>query len=199
MKNLLLLAFLFVSPAASAAEAPAPYYVPPAQFNAALQVMDMGFANMFALFQNATGSFTFDESTKNIARVRIALDASSLITNNAESQRALTNQLGGMRNPEIDIVAPDSTTFTDGKADLKGTLSLHGVSKPVTLEATLNHVGKSARAGGMWSSEGDAIGLSLRTTIKRADFGLGDDPTAEAPGRFGDTITVMLEMQAVKQ
>ncbi len=159
----------------------------------------MGFSNMFALFQNATGSFTFDEASKSIARLRVALDLGSLIANNPESQRALINQLGGMRNPEIDITAPDSTVFTDGKAQLKGTLSLHGVSKPVTLEATLNHVGKSARAGGMWSSEGDAIGLSLRIEIKRADFGLGNDAGSETPNRFGDTLTLMLEMQSIRQ
>jgi polyisoprenoid-binding protein YceI len=201
MKKILLFVFALVSAPATAfsADAPATYYVPPAQFNAALQVMDMGFSNVFALFQSATGSFAFDEAGKSISRLRIALDATSLVSGNPDSQRGLANLLGIMQYPEIRITAPDSVAFADGKAELKGTLTLHGVSKPITFEVTLNHVGKSPRGGGMWSGEGDAIGLSLKGNFKRADFGIGDDPGADAPARFGDTLTLMLEMQGIRQ
>jgi polyisoprenoid-binding protein YceI len=193
----LLVLLLFLMPLqAKAAEDLVAYYVPPPRFSAALQVMDQGFSNTFALFQNATGSFSFDETAKSLSRLRIALDSSSL-SSNSGSQRELANLLGVMQYPEIRIVAPDSVSFTDNKAELKATLILHGASKPITLEATLNHIGKSAHAGGMWSSEGDAIGLSLRATFKRADFGMSDDP--EVPGRFGDSMTFMLEMQGLKQ
>lgn len=74
--------------------------------------------------------------------------------------------------------------FKDGKADIKGTLSIHGQKKEAVLHATLN------------ASKGSKIGLSLQGSFKRADFGMGDEP--EMPGRFGDTITLMLEMQAIK-
>jgi len=87
--------------------------------------------------------------------------------------------------------------FADGKAEVKANLTLHGATKPITFEATLNHVGKSPQAGGMWSHEGDAVGLSLRGSIKRADFGMADDP--DQPTRFGDTLTLMLEMQGLRQ
>lgn len=200
MINRLLLAFFFLLLplcVAIASESPATYYVPPPQFSAALQVMDQGFANVFALFQNATGSFSFDEGTKSLSRLRLALDASSLTTSNTGSQRDLANLIGIMQYPEIRITAPDSVTFTDGKADVKATVTLHGSSKPVTFEAVLNHVGKSPHAGGMWSSEGDAVGLSLKATIKRADFGMGDE--GDVPARFGDSMVLMLEIQGLRQ
>jgi polyisoprenoid-binding protein YceI len=198
MKRLLLaLLLLLPAPMAAASESPASYYVPPAQFSAALQIMDLGFANIFALFPNATGSFSFDEGAKSLSRLRLALDAGSLMTGNGESQRDLANLLGIMQYSEIRIVAPDSVAFAEGKAEVKATLTIHGVSKPVTLQAVLNHVGKSPRGGGMWDHEGDAVGLSLRGSFKRADFGMGDDP--ETPGRFGDTMTLMLEMQGLRQ
>lgn len=180
-----------------AADNPASYYVPPPQFSAAMQVMDLGFANVFALFQNATGSFSFDEGAKSLSRLRLALDANSLTVSNSGSQRDLMVLLGVMQYPEIRITAPDAVTFNEGKAEIKASITLHGTTKPVTFEATLNHVGKSPHGGGMWASEGDAVGLSLRGSIKRADFGMGDDP--ETPGRFGDTMTLMLEMQALRQ
>lgn len=180
-----------------ASESPPSYYVPPPQISAALQVMDLGFANIFALFQNATGSFNFDEGAKSLSHLRLALDATSLTTSNSGSQRDLGELLGVMQYNEIRITAPDSVTFTDGKAEIKATMTLHGASKPLTLDATLNHVGKSPHGGGMWSSEGDAVGLSLRGSFKRADFNMGDDP--ESPGHFGDTMTLMLEIQGLRQ
>lgn len=197
-KTFLLFIFLAVSSAAYAADdTTAHYYIPPAQFNAALQVMDLGFANVFGLIRNATGSFDFDSAAKSISHVRLALDASSLMASSPENQNDLAAMLAVTQYPEIGFTAPDSVTFTDNKAEIKGMLSLHGASKPFTLEATLNHIGKSPNGGGMWDSEGEAIGLSLHGTFKRADFGLADDP--ETPGRFGDTITLMLETQAIKQ
>lgn len=199
MKKLLLLFLMFISFGALAAEAgPVPYYIPPAQFGSTIQIMDRGFANIFGMFRNATGSFQFDESNKTISRLRIAIDATSVMSANAESQKDIASLLGVFQYPEISITAPDSIAFAEGRASLKATLTAHGTSKPVTLEATLNRMGKSPHGGGMWSSEGDALGLSIRTSFKRADFSMGgDDPNN--PDRFGDTVTLMLEMQAIKQ
>ena len=173
------------------------YYIPPPQFNAAMQVMDLGFANIFGLFRNATGSFEYDETAKSVSELKLAIDATSLMANNPDNERDLEALFAAMQYPEITFVAKDSASFTDSKADLKGTLTLHGVSKPCTLQAIINHIGKSPHGGGMWSDEGQAIGLSLRGSFKRADFGMTDDPNL--PGRFGDTVTLMLETQAIKQ
>jgi len=199
MKKLLLtLALIFsCSGSTSAADATAPYYVPPAQFSVALEVMDMGFANVFALFRTATGSFAFDETSKSISNLRLAIDTTSLLANTNENQRDLSNLLSAFQFPEIRIMAPDSVTFVDNKAEIKTTLTLHGTNKPVTFTATLNRSGKSPHGGGMWGSEGDAVGISMQGSFKRADFGITDSP--EAPARFSDTINLRLEIQAIKQ
>lgn len=193
---ILILALLPMNMAA-AEEAPSRYYVPPGQFNAVMQVMDLGLANLFGMFGNSTGSFMFEEQAKTLGNMRIAIDTTSLVASNAQSQRDLAGLIDVMQYSEIRFTAPDTVKFEDGKASIKGTLTLHGASKPVTLEVTLNRVGKSPHGGGMWSKEGDALGLSMRGSFKRADFGITDNP--EIPSRFGDTITLQLEMQAIKQ
>ena len=195
--SLVLCVALILPALASADDNAARYYIPPSQFNAALQIMDLGFSNVFGLFRNATGSFTFDSSAKSISDVKLAIDATSLTANSPDNEQALESLLAAGQYPEVDFVARDETKFSDGKAEIKGTLTLHGISKPVTLQATLNHVGKSPNGGGMWSDEGEAVGLSLRGDFKRADFGMTDDPNA--PARFGDTVTLMLETQAIRQ
>jgi len=200
MKRLLfLLLFLpaLYSDAVFASDTSASYYIPPSQFSGVMQVMDMGFANIFALFRTGTGSFTFDDTNKSISNLRLAIDAASLLAATNENQRDLSGFLGAYQYPEIRVTAPDSVTFTDNKAQIKATLTLHGNSKPITLDATLNRSGKSPHGGGMWTSEGEAVGISLRGTFKRGDFGLSENP--ETPERFGDTITLMLEMQAIRQ
>ncbi len=193
---ILLMIAVCLSPFCVQAE-PDKYYVPPAQFNAAFQVMDMGFANVIGLFQSATGLFSYDDSSKTIGKIKFALDANSMMTANNEIRRDLAKLLESRAYPEITFLAASDSTFKDGKAEIKGTLTAHGISKPFTFEATMNQAGNSPRGGGMWSREGPALGLSLRGSFKRADFGMGDPP--EMPGRFGESITLMLEMQAIKQ
>lgn len=197
MKKFLLLIALCAAPA-NAADNATSYYVPPAQFNTAMEVMDMGFANIFALFRIATGSFTFDESAKSIGDLRIAIDTTSLTAGSPENQRALSDWLGAFQSSEIRIMAPDSAKFVDDKAQIKATVTLHGVAKPVSFDAVLNRSGKSPHGGGVWASEGNVVGISLRGALKSADFGLAaTDPAA--PARFGETITLRLEMQAIRQ
>ncbi|MFY9288502.1 MAG: YceI family protein [Alphaproteobacteria bacterium] len=196
-KTLLLLTMLLCVTPLRAADNSETYYVPAPQLNAALQIMDMGFSHIFALFRNATGSFSFDDTNKSISNLRIALDMTSLIANSNENQRDLATMFGVFQFPELRISAPDSVTFTNNKAQIKATLSLHGVSKPITFDAVLNKAGKTARAGGLWSSEGEAVGISLRGVIKRSDFGLAEN--AEAQPRFGDNLNLSLELLAIKQ
>lgn len=199
MQRLFFLLLIISLPITSvfAAESSGLYYIPPPQFNAAMQIMDSGYANDFALFRNATGSFVFDDTTKAISNLKLAIDSTSMLASSNDNQRDLSNLLSAFQYSEIRIMAPDSVTFADNRAEIKANVFMHGVSKSVTFEATLNKSGMTSNTGSMWSSEGKAVGLSLRGNIKRADFGMVDDPAA--PARYGDSITLMLEVQAIKQ
>lgn len=197
MKKTLLIIFLLMTLPAQAADNSENYYVPAPQFNAAIQIMDMGFSNIFALFRNATGGFSYDDSNKSISNMRLALDMTSLTANSNENQRDLANMFGVFQFPELRVTAPDAVTFQNNKAQIKATVTLHGISKPITFEIVLNKAAKSTRAGGMWSSDGEAVGLSMRGALKRSEFGLTE--SAEATPRFGDTINLSLELLAIKQ
>ncbi|HUY68852.1 MAG TPA: YceI family protein [Alphaproteobacteria bacterium] len=197
-KILLVLALgLALAPCAAGAEDASQYYVPPTQFNALLEVMDLGFDTMFGLFRNATGNFTYDVKAKSISGLRFALDANSIVAANADDGAALAALLASPQYPEIDFAASGDARFVHGKAYIKGILTVHGTQKPFTFTATLNRVGQSPAAGDMWNSEGTAVGLSLEGVFKRADFGMGDDPLIKS--RFGDAITLRIEMQGIRQ
>ena len=193
---LVLLAALFLA-SPKQVQAETIYYVPPTQFNAAIEVMDMGYANIFGLFREATGSFAFDEPSKTVSHIRLAINAASLLASNGENQRALTMLLGSDLYPEITLIAGDTTSFADGKAEIKADLTLHGVTKPMTLTATLNRVSKSTYTSHGWSQPGDILGLSLHGSVKCADFGLINANGEQS--RFSDSLTLMLETQATRR
>lgn len=189
----ILFAFLLMLlPASAFAAEPALYYVPPGQLNVSMQVMKLGLSNVTALFGIATGSFHYDTQAKTLNTLRAAIDTTSIVSNTTDNQTALSNLLGATQYPEIRFTALDNVTFADGNASIKGTLTVHGVSKPASFDATLNSASPNAFPGA-----NDEVGISLHGTFKRADFGITDDP--EMPAIFGDTITLQLEMQAIKQ
>jgi polyisoprenoid-binding protein YceI len=72
---------------------------------------------------------------------------------------------------------------------LDGELTLHGVSKPVTLELELNGFGDGFDGA-------KVVGFSAATEINRRDFGV----TGGAAGAvLGDKVRIQLEIEAVKQ
>lgn len=91
--------------------------------------------------------------------------------------------------PEIRFV---STSVVPGsersKWKLNGTLTIKGITKPVTLDVTLN------RAGYGWWTNDPMIGFSARTTIKRSEWGMG-----EYVPQISDEVDVMIELEMLKE
>jgi len=95
----------------------------------------------------------------------------------------------------IPVESIDSGTFksTDvnqivtGSGQLTGDLTIKGITKPVTLNVTLNKVGKNFRSGV------DMFGISATGSLKRGDFGLDQYlPVAEY-------INLMIEVEFQKE
>ena len=157
-----LFALLLVTlPAKASAEK---YYIPPSQFNAAYQPA----GETAIAFRSATGGFSYDSDSKTISHVRLALDARR-------------TPLASFQATEVTFTAAESK-FTDNKGEIKGTLTVLGLSKPTTLEATLSPA----------DTPDGGLDLSLRGSFKRADFGLNTEGT-------NDSIALLLEAQAIRQ
>lgn len=144
MRRILLLVLLLLAVPAWAES----YYVPPSQFSASYK---LGGAS--GSFANATGSFSFDRTTKTLTRLRLALDASR------------SAFVPGQGAAEITFVSLGSTKFENDKAEVKGALALLGVTRPASFSATIS---------------GSTPTLSLQGTFKRADFGLGEDGSGDS-------------------
>lgn len=65
-----------------------------------------------------------------------------------------------------------------------GELTLHGVTKPVALNLTLDGVGDNTQGG-------TVAGFEATTVVNRSDFGI-----AGAPGMVGEKVTLTLNIEA---
>jgi polyisoprenoid-binding protein YceI len=83
----------------------------------------------------------------------------------------------GERHPEVGFRSTDIRLADDGGAEVDGELTIRGVTRPV---AAVGHLSPPRQAG-----FGEVVGVDLRATIDRRDFGF--DWQAELPGG-GDAV-----------
>lgn len=90
--------------------------------------------------------------------------------------------------PEITFVSQKLTQDSTGSGTLIGDLSMKGITKPVTLDVTLNKVGES------FPDKVPMIGISATGTLKRSDWDLG----LYTPN-VGDEVSLNIQVEFAKQ
>jgi len=129
--------------------------------------------------------------------VTASVDLSSINTNQ-EQRDAHIRSADFFEVEKYPTMTFTSTGLRDLEGDgflLDGTLTLKGVTKPVTFEAELNGIGPDAYGG-------TRIGFSAIAEINRKDFNVSFD--GPIPGTSGgvvvsDKVTVNLEIEGVLQ
>lgn len=84
----------------------------------------------------------------------------------------------------------------DGEGRLTGSLELLGQTRPVTLEARINKIGRYPLPLGGLFSRPQVLGASLRGTIRRSEWGM---TYGLSRGLVGDEIELILEFEARRQ
>lgn len=150
-------------------------------------VEHMGFTAAHGRFNKIDGSFTLDEKNPESAAVDFTVAANSVdMGSDIWSEHVKEKFLQPEKFPTISFKSTSVKRTGEKTADLTGDLTLHGVTKPVTLHVTLNKVGPHP----MMQDQKHA-GFSLTGSLKRSDFGItefipmvGDDVaiTAEVDG-----------------
>lgn len=130
------------------------------------------------------------------------LDSSVNATIKATSVNTKNDQRDGhIRSADfLDVEKFPEITFTSTglRADgddfkMDGTLTLHGVTKPVTLNMELSGLGPDAYGG-------TRIGLSAKGSVLRSEFDMTFHPMMETGGAVvSDKLDVHIEIEAVLQ
>jgi polyisoprenoid-binding protein YceI len=96
------------------------------------------------------------------------------------------------QHPEIRFAAHDIRLGGDSKVTVDGKLTIKGVSKAATVTGTVT--GPIADPYG-----NDRIGLNLRTTIDRTDFGVSwNNPLPSGEPALANDVTILAELQFVR-
>jgi polyisoprenoid-binding protein YceI len=171
------------------------YKVDPAHSSAHFIVRHMMITNVRGGFTSVQGTVVYDSENHSASSVDVVIDVNSLNTSD-------TNRDTHLKSPEfLDVEKYPTITFKsktiakegDGELRVKGDLTIHGVTKEVTLHVE----GPTEEQKDPWGNT--RIGASANTKIKRSEFGLSWNAALETGGvLLGDELKLELDVSLIK-
>lgn len=153
------------------------------------KIKHLGYSWLVGRFNKFDGQFSYDEKQPNASKVEVNIDAGSIDSNHAERDKHLRSKdfLDTGKFPTAKFV---STAFKDhgkGTAELKGNLTLHGVTKPIAIQVKHIGAGKDPWGGYRAGFEGSTI-LTLK------DFGINYNL-----GPASETVEMYLSVEGIRR
>jgi polyisoprenoid-binding protein YceI len=151
-------------------------------------------AKVHGQFTKWQGTLELDEVDLTRSRAVVTIDASSIDTKDDKRDEHL-------RSPDfLDVAQFPTITFASTRITrhgddyrVEGELTIHGITKPITLEAE-----GGAQVNDPWGNT--RTGFSAKTSLSRKDFGLTWNVALEAGGFLvGDKLDINLEIEAIKK
>jgi polyisoprenoid-binding protein YceI len=155
--------------AGTAAAAPVTYKLDPGHTMVLFSWSHFGFSNPTANLGQVDGTLVYDEAAPTKATVEATLPLAGLDTFVPKLDEHLKTAefLDAAKYPTVTFKSTKVTEAGKGKLKVTGDLTVHGVTKPVTLDVTLNKVGPHPMM------KVQTVGFDATATIKRSDFGVG--------------------------
>jgi polyisoprenoid-binding protein YceI len=165
------------------------YALDPKHASLVIRVPHMGgFSRYTMRFNKLTGSFSYDPASWQATKVVISVDPRSVDTADNGFNRTIAGYFEPEKYPVIQFSSTGLTAGADGKGQLAGDLTFHGVTKPVTLDVEFNGVGPGLLGAGT------RMGFSGQGKIKRSEFGV-----TQARPFAGDVVGLEFEVEFVKK
>ncbi|MEO8244897.1 MAG: YceI family protein [bacterium] len=191
----------FPAAAQTAAESTAPagtYHIDPTETHILYKINHLGFSSSIALFTRFTGELHFDPLNPEAMTLAASVDLTSLETNYPDPKTDFNAIITG---PDLlDAKQFPTMTFDSTKvaltgpfsAEVTGDLTLHGVTRPLTLQVTFN----GGYAPNDMDPGGARIGFSAIGSLMRSEFGV--DMGIPEPGTtmgIGDKVDIIIEAE----
>jgi len=169
--------------------------IDPAHSTVGFGVKHMMFTTVRGRFGDIRGTITLDEQRLENSSVEVEIEVASIDTRDEKRDAHL-------RSPDFfDAEQFPTMTFRSTRVEprrgdearVTGDLTIHGVTREVTLDTTM-----TGRGTNPWGV--DVIGFEASTRISRKDFGLEWNVALESGGFLvGDEIKIELDIEAAKQ
>lgn len=131
-------------------------------------VNHFGFNDFFGTIPGATGSLSIDPKALGTAKLDVSLPVDRISTTNAtlDAELVSADWFDAATYPTIRFVSQMVEKTGPRTARISGTVTMHGVSKPLTLDATFGGAGVNPM------DKAYTIGFAATGTLKRSDFGV---------------------------
>jgi polyisoprenoid-binding protein YceI len=178
-------AFL-ASPSASGPEAET-YDLDPYHSTVLFRISHLGVSNFYGRFNGISGSFTVAEGATGAVSVTIPVASVDTANEKRDAHLKSPDFFSAEQFPEITFKSDALKHAGGANYEAKGTLTLHGVSKEVTIAVE--------RIGSKETPMGYRTGFEGAVTIRRSDFGMkyGLD------GALGDEVKLILAIEGIRK
>jgi polyisoprenoid-binding protein YceI len=163
------------------------YRIDPVHTRVAFLVSHAGFSHAIGTFAGSHGELSFDPDDWTSAKLDVVIPITSLDLGDANWRDKILDAtfFDAKKFPEAHFVATKIEKTGDNTAKITGDLTLHGVTRPVTLDATLNALKRHPL------TFKKTAGFSATATLSRADFGMDAWKNVVA-----DEVKVLIEIEA---
>jgi polyisoprenoid-binding protein YceI len=184
-----------VAGAAEAAQATA-WVIDAGHSAATFSVRHMIVSNVKGEFDGPTGTATFDPKDLSTLHIEASIDARTINTRNADRDKDLRGAqfFDTDTFPRITFTSRRVSVAGPGKLTVAGDLTMHGVTKPVTLAVE----GPTQEIKDIWGNA--RIGATATTTVDRRDFGLTYNRMLEAGGAVvGEQVSIAIDLELTRK
>ncbi len=131
------------------------------------KISHLGYSWLWGRFNDFNGSFSYDKNKPEDSKVEVTINTRSVDSNHAERDKHLRGKdlLNVDKYPTARFISSSFVQKNDGTGQLKGDFTLHGITKPITIETQYIGAGKDP-----WG--GYRIGFEGTTRIALSDFGI---------------------------
>jgi polyisoprenoid-binding protein YceI len=146
-------------------------------------------------FNKFTGTVETEGEDFTTAKVHFVADIDSINTNNEHRDAHLKNGdfFDADKHPQLEFIGKGMEKIDEENYKLNGTLSLKGVSKPVSLNVEFGGITQDP-----WGNT--RSGFSINGKINRKDFGMDFNAVGETGGLLlGEEIKLLANAEFVKE
>jgi len=186
-----LIAASLLGVAAAAQAAPTTWTIDPNHSSVTFTIRHF-FSKVSGSFTKFSGDVVYDPANASLSTANAEIDASSIYTANERRDNHL-------KSPDFFDVAKYPTlafqstkvTADGGKLKIEGNLTMHGVTKPVTLEGAF--LGSGPAMGGQ------RAGFEASGKVDRKEFGIIWNKVVDQNAMLGDDVEIRLAVEGVNE
>ena len=162
------------------------YKVDPVHTTAIFRIKHLGVTYFYGRFNETTGSFTLNIEDPSEMSFDVQIKTESVDTNSVNRNNHLKSPdfFNAKQFPTISFKSKSAQSSGENMYTVSGDLTLHGVTKPISVQ--MEFVGQG--------DKGRRAGFDVTFTIKRSDFGMNF-----MQGKLGDEVRIMVGLEGVRQ